>query len=151
MENENNELLVKENNSINTFTNTGITEPDVITNITDKKLMYNLGKRVDKLLNDCVGEEIEIDKILIKKYQKKLEEPIVNIETGEIISDTKTSLSVVIVDKSGTSYATGSKRFGYSLINAINTFQEEMCGMKIRIIKTEVSGCQNKCLDFEIL
>lgn len=143
------------NNQLSGFSNDGfngnISRPDILTNIQDKKLIFNLGKHVDKKLNDCVGQEITIDKILIKKYVKPLDTPIYDPQTGEILADTKTSMSVVIVDKDGTSYATGSKIFGYALINAIYDFGNEIEGLKIRIIKTLRSGAQNQSLDFELV
>ena len=143
------------NNQLSGFSNDGfngnISRPDILTNIKDKKLIFNLGKHVDKKLNDCVGQEITIDKILIKKYIKQLDTPIYDAQTGEILADTKTSMSVVIVDKDGTSYATGSKTFGYALINAIYDFGNEIDGLKIRIIKTLRSGAQNQSLDFELV
>ena len=152
---ETTELTVKQENQISDFSGarfTGnIARPDILTNIKDKKQIFNLGKHVDKKLNDCVGQEITIDKILIKKYVKPLDTPIVDQKTGEIIADTKTSMSVVIVDKDGVSYATGSKTFGYALINAIYDFGNEMEGLKIRIIKTLRSGAQNQSLDFELV
>lgn len=152
---ETTELTVKQENQISDFSGvrfTGnIARPDILTNIKDKKQIFNLGRHVDKKLNDCVGQEITIDKILIKKYVKPLNTPIVDQKTGEIISDTKTSMSVVIVDKDGVSYATGSKTFGYALINAIYDFGNEIEGLKIRIIKTLRSGAQNQSLDFELV
>ena len=152
---ETTELTVKEENQISDFSGAGftgnITRPDILTNIKDKKQIFNLGKHVDKKLNDCVGQEITIDKILIKKYVKPLDTPIVDQKTGEIIADTKTSMSVVIVDKDGVSYATGSKTFGYALINVIYDFGNEIEGLKIRIIKTLRSGAQNQSLDFELV
>lgn len=152
---ETTELTVKEENQISDFSGAGFTgniaRPDILTNIKDKKQIFNLGKHVDKKLNDCVGQEITIDKILIKKYVKPLDTPVVDPQTGEIIADTKTSMSVVIVDKDGVSYATGSKTFGYSLISAIYDFGNDMEGLKIRIIKTLRSGAQNQSLDFELV
>lgn len=143
------------NNQLSGFSNDGfngnISRPDILTNIKDKKMIFNLGKHVDKKINECVGQEITIDKILIKKYVKPLDTPIYDAQTGEILADTKTSMSVVIVDKDGTSYATGSKTFGYALINAIYDFGNEIDGLKIRIIKTLRSGAQNQSLDFELV
>lgn len=131
--------------------NNNIVRPQIITNITDKKMMFNLGKKVDKMLNDCEGQEITIDKILIKKYVKPLDNPIIDPQTGEIIAETKTSMSIVIVDKNGISYATGSKTFGYQLMNCIFDFGDEIEGLKIRIIKTMRNGNKNKSLDFELV
>lgn len=153
-----NELVVSEsqNNQLATDfrgLNNNASKPEIITNITDRKQLFNLGKKVDKLLNECEGQEITVDKILIKKYQKTIDEPVVNENTGEIISDTttKTSMSVVIVDENGISYATGSKTFGYSLLNAIYEFDGDIKGLKIRIIKTLRAGNKNKSLDFELV
>lgn len=133
--------------------NNNASKPEIITNITDRKQLFNLGKKVDKMLNDCEGQEITVDKVLIKKYHKEIDEPVVNENTGEIISDTttKTSMSIVIVDENGTSYATGSKTFGYSLLNAIYEFDGDIKGLKIRIIKTLRAGNKNKSLDFELV
>ena len=156
-ENTSTELTVCEsqNNQIADFRglDNNASKPEIITNITDRKQLFNLGKKVDKLLNECEGQEITVDKILIKKYQKTIDEPVVNENTGEIISDTttKTSMSVVIVDENGTSYATGSKTFGYSLLNAIYEFDGDIKGLKIRIIKTLRAGNKNKSLDFELV
>lgn len=133
--------------------NNNASKPEIITNITDRKQLFNLGKKVDKMLNDCEDQEITVDKVLIKKYHKEIDEPVVNENTGEIISDTttKTSMSIVIVDENGTSYATGSKTFGYSLLNAIYEFDGDIKGLKIRIIKTLRAGNKNKSLDFELV
>ena len=156
-ENTSTDLAVCEsqNNQLADFRglNNNASKPEVITNITDRKQLFNLGKKVDKMLNDCEGQEITVDKVLIKKYHKEIDEPVVNEETGEIISDTttKTSMSVVIVDEKGTSYATGSKTFGYSLLNAIYEFDGDIKGLKIRIIKTLRAGNKNKSLDFELV
>ena len=134
-------------------TNNTMNRPQQITNITDKKMLFNLGRKVDKMLNDCEGQIITIDKVLVKKYQKQIDEPVVNEMTGEIISDKtiKTSMSIVIVDENGVSYATGSKSFGYSLIDAIFNFGDDIKGLKIKIIKTQRKGNQNKSLDFELV
>lgn len=133
--------------------NNTMNRPQQITNITDKKMLFNLGRKVDKMLNDCEGQIITIDKVLVKKYQKQIDEPVVNENTGEIISDKtiKTSMSIVIVDENGVSYATGSKSFGYSLIDAIFNFGDDIKGLKIKIIKTQRKGNQNKSLDFELV
>ncbi len=156
-ENTSTELIVSEsqNNEITSLStlNNMRNKPEQITNITDKKMLFNLGRKVDKMLNDCEGQVITIDKVLVKKYQKEIDEPVVNEVTGEIISDktTKTSMSIVIVDENGTSYATGSKSFGYSLLDAIYNFGDEIKGLKIKIIKTYRKGNNNKSLDFELV
>jgi len=146
-ESQNNEITSL--SSLNNMRN----KPEQITNITDKKMLFNLGRKVDKMLNDCEGQIITIDKVLVKKYQKQIDEPVVNEITGEIISDTttKTSMSVVIVDENGTSYATGSKSFGYSLLDAIFNFGDDIKGLKIKVIKTYRKGNNNKSLDFELV
>lgn len=157
-ENTSTDLTVSEsqNNEITSLSslNNMRNKPEQITNITDKKMLFNLGRKVDKMLNDCEGQIITIDKVLVKKYQKQIDEPVVNEITGEIISDTttKTSMSVVIVDENGTSYATGSKSFGYSLLAAIFNFGDDIKGLKIKVIKTYRKGNNNnKSLDFELV
>lgn len=157
-ENDNKEMIISENQSneittLNTLSNTMRNKPEQITNITDKKQLFNLGRKVDKMLNDCENQIITIDKVLVKKYQKQIDEPVVNEITGEIISDKtiKTSMSVVIVDENGTSYATGSKSFGYSLLDAIYNFGDDIKGLKIKVIKSTRKGSQNKFLDFELI
>lgn len=129
------------------------TKKEVITNITDKKKIFNLGRKIDKLLNECEGQELTIKEVLIKRFEKPMRAPILDEETGEVIKDTETSMSCVIVDENGTSYATGSKVFTIDLMNCIEEFGEETLkeGLKIKILKQERGDSKNKSLTFELL
>ena len=65
---------------------------------TEKKELFNALESCDVLLNDCIGQEIEIKDIYVEEKQ------VVDIETGEL----KTKYRTILFDKSGQSYATGS-------------------------------------------
>lgn len=64
----------------------------------EKKELFNALETCDALLNDCVGQEIEIQDIYVEEKQ------VVDDETGEL----KTKYRTIIFDKSGQTYATGS-------------------------------------------
>ena len=119
-ENENQEGLVvaNENYSIKGFegkkTNSN-TITEVRTNITDPKQLFNLENNVDYMLNDCEGQVIRVSKVLIKRFEKPMKEPIIDEETGEVLKDKEYTMSCVIVDEDGKSYATGSKTFTIAL------------------------------------
>ena len=65
---------------------------------TEKKELFNALESCDALLNDCVGQEINIKDIYVEEKQ------VVDNETGEI----KTKFRTIIFDESGQTYATGS-------------------------------------------
>ena len=128
---------------------------DTITNIEDKKALYNLSNSVDCKLNDCVGEKIRVKGIVIKFYEKPLKEPKVNEETGELIEFERT-VSCVLVDEAGKSYATGSKTFVYQLLNFmdgsyISEKEIRENGLDIEIIKKNIANSPNKALGFKLL
>lgn len=151
------EMTVQENYSISDFGGIGrnsTTKTQVFTNITDRKKLFNLENKVDEMLNDCIDEMIRVKDVLIKTYEKPLKEPIVNEETGEILKDKEYSMSCVIVDDNGKSYATGSKIFTMQLMRFLQ--MEEQLGEKpetfdIKIIKKKVGENGNKALSFELV
>lgn len=154
------EISVQENYSVVGFDEIGRhsnTVTQVITNITDKKKMFNLENKVDVLLNDCEGEIIRVKEILIKRYEKSLREPVIDEETGEILKDKEISMSTVLVDDTGKSYATGSKIFGIQLLrylqmaNEIDKSELESEGLTIKIIKKKYGDKGNKALSFELV
>lgn len=71
----------------------------------EKKELFNALESCDALLNDCVGQEIEIQDIYVE------EKKVIDDETGEL----KTKFRTIIFDKSGQTYATGS----YGIFNVI--------------------------------
>ena len=150
-------MAVQENYSISDFGGIGrnsSTKTQVFTNITDRKKLFNLENKVDEMLNDCVDEIIRVKDILIKTYEKPMKEPIFDGETGEILKDKEYSMSCVIVDDNGKSYATGSKMFTMQLMRFLQ--MEEQLGEKpetfdIKIIKKKVGENGNKALSFELV
>ena len=151
------EMTVQENYSISDFGGIGrnsSTKTQVFTNITDRKKLFNLENKVDEMLNDCVDEMIRVKDVLIKTYEKPMKEPLVDEETGEILKDKEYSMSCVIVDDKGKSYATGSKMFTMQLMRYLQ--MEEQLGEKpetfdIKIIKKKVGENGNKALSFELV
>lgn len=158
MENEENKALQtkEENYNIMGFNDLGkgtTTKTDVFTNITDSKKIFNLENKVDYLLNDCENELIRVKDILIKRYEKPLKEPILDDETGEILKDKEYSMSCVIVDETGKSYATGSKTFTVQLMKYLqmqSRIGEKQETFDIKIIKKKTTN-GNKALAFELV
>lgn len=75
------------------------------TNEKEKKELFNALESCDALLNDCVGQEIEIQDIYVE------EKEVLDDETGEL----KTKFRTIIFDKAGQTYATGS----YGIFNVM--------------------------------
>ena len=71
----------------------------------EKKELFNALETCDALLNDCVGQEINIKDIYCEEKQ------VVDNETGEL----KTKFRTIIFDESGQTYATGS----YGIFNVL--------------------------------
>lgn len=157
MENEEKNLTVQnENGNIMSFdelSRQSATQCKIYTNINDKKKLFNLESKVDFLLNDCEGEKIRVKGVLIKIYQKPMKEPVINEETGEIERDIETTMSCVLVDDSGKSYATGSKMFAIQLMRYIQNYgmKELEEGLEIKIIRRKIANSNNKCLAFELI
>lgn len=127
------------------------TQMQMITNIKDTKKLYNIdNSEVDALLNDCEGEKIRVVDILIKLYNKPLEEPKLDEKTGEIIESERTA-SVILVDDAGKTYATGSKTFAWQLIRLVRDYGEAVIseGLDIEIIKKKAG--QGKALGFKLV
>lgn len=130
------------------------TKTQVFTNITDEKQIFNLENNVTCLLNDCEGEKIRVKEVLIKRFEKPLETPIINEETGEIEKDREISMSCVIVDTEGKSYATGSKIFTIHLMKFLelqNRKGKTNETFDIKIIRKKVGDRGNKALSFELV
>lgn len=64
----------------------------------EKKELFNALESCDALLNDCVGQEIEIKDIYVEGKQ------VVDEESGEL----KTKFRTILFDVNGQTYATGS-------------------------------------------
>lgn len=159
MENENKEMIIAkdEEKGIKSFSSIGnnsSTMCETYSNIDDPKLLFNLETHVDQKLNDCVGESIKVKKVLLKEFYKPMEKPIVDEETGEIIQDVEKTVSCILIDETGKSYATGSKTFANNLKKFLGYYHGEAQleeGVDMKIIKVEVGEKGNKALSFEIL
>lgn len=156
-ENVKEELIVQDNYSISDFAGIGrntTTKTEVFTNITDNKRIFNLENKVDVMLNDCENELIRVKDVLIKRYEKPMKEPIIDEETGEVIKDKEFSMSCVIVDDNGKSYATGSKTFTIQLMRYLqmkSRMQDKSETFEIKIIKKKMPNTGNKALSFELV
>ena len=64
----------------------------------EKKELFNALESCDALLNDCVGQEINIKDIYVEEKQ------VMDDESGEI----KTKYRTILFDENGQTYATGS-------------------------------------------
>ena len=140
--------LVQDFSAMQRATNT---KAQMFTNITDKKKLFNLDSHVDCLLNDCEGEKIRVKEVLIKQFEKPLKEPIVDETTGEIIKDTEYSMSCILIDDNGKSYATGSKVFTIQMKRYLTMFGLQANeGFEIKIVKNKTDK-GNKSLGFELV
>lgn len=151
-----NELIQVEENvkDLSSFRKNGNVNVGTFTNVEDKKELFNLQSHVDFILNDCVGEKIRIKKVLVRTFDKPMKEPIVDEETGEVLKEIERSVSCVLIDDSGKSYATGSKTFTYNLMNYLSDFdgasELETTGINIEIIKVP-TPTGNKALSFKLI
>lgn len=152
MEDEKN--LVVKNNELQGLENIGLnrnSKCNIFTNIEDKKLIFNLENNVDELLNDCEDELIKVKYVLIKSYEKEMKEPVIDEETGEVLKDKEHTMSCVLVDENGKSYATGSKMFTIQMMKYIEMFGLPEEGITIKITKTKFKDTGNKKLGFELV
>lgn len=158
MENEEKELIVVEEASIKGLSECSKRNSKVnvgsFTNITDSIELYNVQKHVDCMLNDCIGEKIRFKKALIRTYDKPLDEPVINKETGEIEKEFERKVSCILIDENGKSYATGSKTFTYDLMDYLGNWggasKLEKEGVTIEIIKVPTES-GNKALSFKLI
>lgn len=156
-ENEEKSLQVASESKIlnfSDFRNSSSTDVATFSNIKDSKKLFNLETKVDHILNDCVGEKLRIKEVLIKKFVKPLKEPVVDEETGEVLKDTETKISCILIDDNDESYATGSKTFAFNMIKLLGDYEGELLlneGIEIEIIKVPVPSSPNKALSFKLL
>lgn len=125
----------------------------IYTTIEDTKQLFNLETSCDFRINDCKGEKIKLVDLVIKINEKKMKEPIVDEETGEIIKDTERSIVTILIDEEGKSYVTASKMFGMQMMNYVGMFGLDSikAGLEIRICERSVKNSNNKALAFELV
>lgn len=118
----------------------------------DKKKIFNLENNCDFKLNDCKGQSIRVVDVMIKSIQKKLAEPIVDEESGEV-KEFEFKKVCILIDDEGKSYVTASKLFTLQMARYLEMFGIESVkeGLEIRIIEKPIKNSNNKSLGFELL
>lgn len=118
----------------------------------DKKKIFNLENNCDFKLNDCKGQSIRVVDVMIKSIQKKLAEPIVDEETGEV-KEFEFKKVCILIDDQNKSYVTASKLFTLQMARYLEMFGIESVkeGLEIRIIEKPIKNSNNKSLGFELL
>lgn len=79
----------------------------------DKKKLFNTLESADMLLNDCIGQEINLKDIYIE--EKEVIDREIN-DDGEIVKEEKKiKYRTILFDENGMTYATGS----YTIVNLL--------------------------------
>ena len=122
--------------------------------VSDTKAIFNLeNKEADFKINDCVGQSIRMVDVYIKTFERKMKEPEVDEETGEVVKDTEYKKVCVIIDDQGKSYVTASKIFTMEMMNYLALFGIDKIheGVEIKFINKAIKNSNNKALGFELL
>ena len=121
--------------------------------LTDVKTLYNLdNKDCDFRINDCIGQAIRVKDVVIKEFEKELEEPIVDTN-GEVVQDKEFKKVCILIDDQEKSYVTASKVFTIQMKRFIETFGVNVIknGLEIKIVNKKVKDSNNKSLGFELI
>lgn len=121
--------------------------------LTDVKTLYNLdNKDCDFKINDCVGQSLRVVDVVIKEFERDLDEPIVD-EQGEVVQDKERKMITILIDDQGQSYVTASKIFTLQMKRFIETFGVDTIknGLEIKIVNKKVANSNNKSLGFELI
>ena len=109
----------------------------------EKKALFNALEKCDVLLNDCVGQEINIQDIYCEQGT------IIDEETGE----TKTKFRTIIFGDDGQTYATGSYGIFNVIAKIIKSFgypTEWSESLKVKVVKRPI-GDGKQALSLELL
>ena len=115
---------------------------------TDIKTLYNLDNGdCDFKLNDCKGQSLRIKNVLIKNFDRFLD------EDGKELEKPINKKVTILIDDQGKTYVTASKIFAIQMLRFINRFGNEAIqnGLDIKIIEREIKGSKNKGLGFELV
>lgn len=115
---------------------------------TDIKRLYNLdNSSCDFKLVDCKGQSIKVVDVLIKNFDKFVDDDGNTLETPENKKIT------ILIDDQGKSYVTASKIFAIQMLRFIEKFGNDAFaqGLDIKIVEREIKGSKNKGLGFELL
>ena len=151
-EEENKEMVVA---SFGSLANASKTRKKTYTtiDINDVKTLYNLdNKDCDFKINDCVGQSLRIVDVVIKEFERDLEEPVVD-ENGEVIQDKERKMVTILIDDAKQTYVTASKIFTLQMKRFIETFGVDVIknGLEIKIVNKKVANSNNKSLGFELI
>ena len=151
-ESENHEMVVS---GFNALANNSKTRKRTYTTIdlTDVKTLYNLdNKDCDYKINDCIGQAIRVKDVVIKEFERDLDEPIID-DHGEVIQDKETKKVCILIDDKGETYVTASKVFTLQMKRFIENFGVSSFkdGLEIKIVTKKISGSNNKALGFELI
>lgn len=148
------EIVEESRNEIDDFNSSNSkSKIQILTNIVDSKKLYNLENgEVTYKINDLKGTEIEVVEFEVKRIEKKLNNPIVDEESGEIVKDTELKMITILLDKEGNSYVTASSIFAFQFLRLVEIiglekFKDE--NVKIKIIEKSIKDSSNKSLGFE--
>ena len=141
--------------SFGSLQNTSKTRKKTFTTIDlkDVKTLYNLdNKDCDFKINDCVGQSLRIVDVVIKVFERDLEEPIVD-ENGEVVQDKERKMVTILLDDQDKTYVTASKIFTLQMMRFIETFGVDTIknGLEIKIVNKKVANSNNKSLGFELI
>lgn len=149
---ENNEMVVS---GFGSLVNSSATRKKTYTtlDLTDVKTLYNLdNKDCDYKINDCVGQSLRVVDVVIKEFERDLDEPVVN-EDGEVIKDKETKKICILLDDTGATYVTASKIFTLQMKRFIEQFGVNVIknGLEIKIVNKKIKDSNNKALGFELI
>lgn len=149
---EKNEMVVS---GFGSLVNSSATKKKTYTtlDLTDVKTLYNLdNKDCDYKINDCVGQSLRVVDVVIKEFERDLDEPVVN-EDGEVIKDKETKKICILLDDTGATYVTASKIFTLQMKRFIEQFGVNVIknGLEIKIVNKKIKDSNNKALGFELI
>ena len=114
----------------------------------DYKKLYNLDNGdCDFKLNDCKGQSIRVVDVLIKNFDKYVDE-----EGKELEKPINKKVTILIDDQNKT-YVTASKIFALQILRFIDRFGNDVIknGLDIKIIEKDIPNSKNKGLGFELI
>lgn len=110
----------------------------------ERKKLFNALEKCDVVINDIVGQTIEVKDIIVSEYPRK------DKETGEEMSK---GHRTILFDKENKSYVTASNYFFIAIAKLLTTFGEPDTWpepMTIKIVKKAVKN-GNQALGFELV
>lgn len=135
MENTNNDLILRKENELSSVSNKKIFTTINLNDSSSKIMLYNSLNGCDVLLNDIVGQDIDMIDCYI---EEKISEDVDN-ETGEVKANKK--FRCIIYGQDGKSYVAGAYGIYNSLVTILSIFGNPTREnpIKVRVAKKETS------------